>query len=154
MKSLKELQGYLLLEFPVKLKKLNLDSPRQFGEMNVLQMLDHLRKAFVLSHSRFDIDIVSPAEDLPKLQAFLASDKPIRPGAQMPQAYHLVDALDEDLQDMKLQCLKEMVAMLADFEKNPDFQQNHPIFGQLNIQQWLQLHKKHSEHHLRQFGID
>jgi hypothetical protein len=29
----------------------------------------------------------------------------------------------------------------------------HPIFGELNLQNWLKLQRKHLDHHFRQFGI-
>mgnify|MGYP001183034678 CR=1 FL=1 len=151
---MKELQRYLLLEFPVKLKALKPKSKRQFGEMSVIEMLDHLRKAFLLSYNETQAEISSPEEQLPKLQAFLASDKPIRPGAAAPKVYLEIKANKEDFEEMKYLLIKEMVAMLAYFDKHPDFTKVHPIFGNLNVEQWLQLHKKHTEHHLRQFGIE
>ncbi|WP_421753142.1 DUF1569 domain-containing protein [Croceimicrobium sp.] len=151
---MKELQRYLLLEFPVKLKALKARSKRQFGEMSVIEMLDHLRKAFLLSYNETQAEITSPEEQLPKLQAFLASDKPIRPGAKAPKVYGEIPANKEDFEEMKYLLLKEMVAMLAYFDKHPDFTKVHPIFGELNVEQWLQMHKKHTEHHLRQFGIE
>lgn len=151
---MKELQRYLLLDFPVKLKALQSDSERQFGSMNPVEMLDHLRKAFVLSYSGKEIQVKANAEQIKKAKAFLASDKPILPGAQMPKEYQLVESKTEELEEMKYLLIKEMVAMLSFFDKNPDFKQDHPYFGELSIEQWLQLHKKHTEHHLRQFGID
>jgi len=151
---MKELKRYLLLDFPVKLKALKPDSPRQFGEMTVVQMLDHLRKAFVLSYSGMEVEMTTPPEHIERLQAFLASDKPIRPGAQIPKEYSTIADKSEDFEEMKYQLLKAMVGMLAFYENNRDFKQGHPIFGELSIEQWLQLHKKHTEHHLRQFGVE
>ncbi|MCR9153735.1 MAG: DUF1569 domain-containing protein [Croceimicrobium sp.] len=151
---MKNLHRYLLLDFPVKLKALEPDAKARFGEMNVIQMLDHLRKAFVLSYSQGDIEVRTPEEHIERAQAFLASDKPILPGAEIPREYADIEAIEDDLDEMKLLVLKEMVAMLSHYENNPRFSQNHPVFGRLTRRQWLQLHKKHTEHHLRQFGID
>lgn len=151
---MKNLQRYLLLDFPSKIKALSIDAERQFGEMNVIQMLDHLRKGFILSHSGKEVEITTPAEHIERAQAFLESDKPIRPGAKIPAVYNEIEGMDEEFEEMKFQLIKEMVSMLAFFENNPDFKQGHPTFGMMSVKQWLQLHKKHTEHHLRQFGID
>ncbi len=151
---MKELERYLLLDFPVKLKSLKVDSERQFGEMNVIQMLDHLRKAFLLSYSGKEVEIKTAPEHIDRAQAFLDSDRPIRPGAQVPDVYFEVEDMEEEFEEMKLQLIKEMIAMLSFFDKNPDWKQAHSTFGLMNVKQWLQLHKKHTEHHLRQFGID
>ncbi len=29
----------------------------------------------------------------------------------------------------------------------------HPAFGELNFNEWVQLHHKHAMHHLKQFGL-
>jgi hydroxymethylglutaryl-CoA reductase len=29
----------------------------------------------------------------------------------------------------------------------------HPVFGELNFDEWVRLHYKHTTHHLRQFGL-
>lgn len=150
---MKELQSFLLLDFPAMLKKLNMDAERKFGSMNPIEMLDHLRKGFILSHSRKKVKIIAPPEHVAKAQAFLASDKQFRPGAKMPEVYHEIEDQQEELNEMKLRVLQEMVAMLSDFDKNPDLMQAHPNFGELNVEQWLMLHRKHVSHHMRQFSL-
>jgi hypothetical protein len=30
----------------------------------------------------------------------------------------------------------------------------HPVFGELNFEEWVQLHHKHVKHHLKQFGVE
>jgi hypothetical protein len=29
----------------------------------------------------------------------------------------------------------------------------HPVFGELNFEEWVLLHYKHVRHHLKQFGM-
>jgi len=29
----------------------------------------------------------------------------------------------------------------------------HPVFGELNFEEWILLHYKHVTHHLKQFGL-
>jgi hypothetical protein len=150
---MKDLQRYFLLELPVKLKALKPDAERQFGEMDIIQMLDHLRKSYKWAYSGVKARTTIPKELIPKAQAFLASDKEFRPGAAMPAPFQAIDNMEGEFEEMKLELLREMVGMLAYFENNPKHQQIHPGFGKLNVLQWLQLAKKHTEHHLRQFGL-
>lgn len=150
---MKELQRYFLMDLPLQLKSLRADAERQFGEMNIIEMLDHLRKGYHWSYSGAAADLVIPEELIPKAMAFLESDKPIRPGAAMPAAYHELEAKSDTLEEMKFELLREMVGMLAYFDAHPHHIQLHPNFGPLNVRQWLMLNKKHTEHHLRQFGI-
>ncbi len=150
---MKDLKRFLLLEFPVMLKSLQPDAERQFGKMSQIEMLDHLRKAFALSYSGKKIKITTPAEQLEKAKAFLTSDKPIRPGAPKPKEYGLIPTMKKDLEDMKYHLVREMVAMLSHFDKHPNYSSVHPMFGELDIELWLRLHKKHIEHHMRQFGV-
>jgi oxepin-CoA hydrolase/3-oxo-5,6-dehydrosuberyl-CoA semialdehyde dehydrogenase len=49
--------------------------------------------------------------------------------------------------------MRSMVKALSHFEKNPKFSSTHPYFGELNVEEWLALHKKHLRHHLTQFGL-
>ncbi len=147
-----DLLRFLLLDFPPALKKIKADSSAQFGEMNVFQMLDHLRKAFDLSIQDREVDLITPEDKIPLMQAFLASDKEMRPGASKPPVYDELADLDLDIDELKLELMKSMVRMLAHFDKHPDFKSMHPNFGEINVEQWLQLHHKHIRHHLRQFG--
>lgn len=149
---MKELLRFLLLEFPAALKGINENSEAQWGSMKVNEMVDHLRKAFDLSIENRNIEVITPADKIPMMQAFLASDKEMRPGAQKPAVYDEVEDLVLSLEDLKLELMRSMVRMLAFFEKNPDYVSVHPNFGEITAEQWMQLHRKHIRHHLKQFG--
>ncbi|MFI5186978.1 MAG: DUF1569 domain-containing protein [Chitinophagales bacterium] len=40
------------------------------------------------------------------------------------------------------------------FLADPGIKTLHPAFGELNFEEWVQLHHKHVKHHLKQFGIE
>lgn len=124
---------FLLLEFPAALKVLDENSRPEWGSMNINGMLDHLRKAFDLSIQNREVQMITPEDKIPLMQAFLASDKEMRPGAQKPPVYDDIEGMDLALQDQKLELMRSMVRMLAFFEKNPDFVSKHPNFGDLNV---------------------
>jgi hypothetical protein len=53
--------------------------------------------------------------------------------------------------------LPALQAILARFEREraaePDRRVEHPVFGPLTLNTWAKFHRKHFEHHCRQFGI-
>ena len=38
------------------------------------------------------------------------------------------------------------------FKNNPAAKTSHPVFGDLDFEEWVLLHYKHVTHHLKQFG--
>ena len=41
----------------------------------------------------------------------------------------------------------------ARFDGKEDEKTLHPVFGELNFEDWIQLHYKHTLHHAKQFGL-
>lgn len=142
-----------MIETPYMLKHLAIDAVPSFGKMNAAQMLDHLRRGIELSLISEERVIRSAPEDLPKLLAFLNSDKDFKPGAKAPVEHEHIPPLAVDFMDAKVELMRSLVKMLAFFENNQHFESIHPIFGKLSTQQWLQLHYKHFRHHFKQFDL-
>ena len=56
--------------------------------------------------------------------------------------------------DEALKKLSESIAYFEYFFKDDaDKKTLHPVFGELNYEEWVLLHYKHVMHHLRQFGL-
>jgi len=140
-------------EVPLLLRSLKADAEPAWGSMNVTQMLDHLRRGVLLSLQGLTTEIVTPQENLPRLKAFLMSDKPFRKHSDMPEAYHKIKGFKGAIEDQKVELMKTVVEMLTYFDNNPDHTAIHPNFGVLNTEEWLQLHRKHFMHHFTQFGL-
>lgn len=143
----------MLIDFPAALKGLKENSLAEWGEMTAIQMLEHLRKGFELSLSKEKYIVKTPAEHLPKMKDFIQSDKALRPGAAKPYSYDTLADLELDFNEMKVELMRGMMKMLTHFENFPDHSSIHPSFGELNVQEWLRLHSKHLQHHLRQFTL-
>jgi len=47
----------------------------------------------------------------------------------------------------------ELNGFFGYFSEDPEKKTLHPVFGELNFAEWVQLHHKHVTHHLKQFGI-
>ena len=126
----------------------------KWGKMNSQQMIEHLSAFFKVSTGKILFPLTTPIEHLPKYKDFLNSDKEFRentktfvlPEEPLPLHYPTMQkALEE---------LKKSVNDFFDFFKDdPSKTTLHPAFGELNFDEWVQLHHKHVTHHLKQFRL-
>lgn len=137
------------------LTSLNAEAERKWGKMNVQQMIEHMSDSFRQANGRDPQDCVTPADDVPKWQAFIESEKQFRentPNALMgelpePERY---DSIGESIIELE----DEINHFFRVFEKSPDRKICNPFFGELGYELWVKLLYKHAWHHLRQFGIE
>jgi len=125
-----------------------------WGKMNVQQMAEHLGGAIQMASGALPVKaILTPAENIARMQAFVQSDKPFKentPNALLP---------DEPL-PTKYSSLQVAIAALqgdidqffAHYKSNPGTTVTNPFFGELNYELQVQLLYKHAMHHLKQFG--
>lgn len=141
-------------EAPTILGRLKPDQKPEWGEMNAIEMVDHLLAGMKLFLSKTVTELETPEEYLPKYKAFLMSDKGFKPGAKKPLDYEKYETLNtkgfEALKSAFNEKLKEFDEITA---KDPEFWSFHPSFGKLNAEETRQLHFKHLRHHFRQFGL-
>ena len=135
-------------------KTLSADAPSKWGKMQAQQMVEHVSGFFKVSTKELQFPQVTPAEQLPQYKAFLLSDKPFRENTKAP-------VLPETPLPVRKANMAEAVAELeaaiasfyAYFETDPLQTTPHPVFGELNFEEWILLHYKHVTHHARQFGL-
>ena len=146
--------SFLSNEFIPLIRKLEGDEKGKWGKMNAQQMVEHVSGFFRVSTQKIHFPLTTPAEHLTKYREFLMSDKPFRENTKAP-------VLPEDPLPIRFSTMKEAVDDLSesindffDFFKNDPLKTTlHPAFGELNFDEWVQLHHKHVSHHLRQFGL-
>ena len=148
---------FLRTKLVAYLQKLDPSTPPKWGKMNVQQMIEHYGGDGIRSaNGRIKIEkIISPPENLQRMQEFLMSDKPFRENIKnpllgeepRPLRYKTVQAAIGALQ-------QELIYFFETFEKDPKLITRNPFFGDLNFEQNVQLLYKHALHHLRQFGIE
>lgn len=140
----------VLNEFLERIEKLTPGSHRQWGKMNVAQMMAHCATA-----------IESNLGDRPYSRTFMGrifgklakksvtNDKPFKPGLPTDPGFVIKDDKNFEAEKQRLiSALKRVSA--SDPEKiaaNP-----HPFFGRMTPGEWNALNYKHMDHHLRQFG--
>jgi hypothetical protein len=154
--SMQEMEQFLRSGLIPVLRKLEAAQPALWGKMNAQQMVEHLLDFIRVSTHKLQFPLVSPPEHLPKLMEFLYSDKQFRENTKAP-----ISVLGEEPLPLRYPSFEEAVQKLSEelshfFQRNanePELRVLHPVFGELNYEEWIRLHYKHVTHHLRQFGL-
>ena len=130
------------------------DSKGKWGKMNAQQMIEHVADFFDVSSDKKKYGLVTPEEHLPKFKAFLHSDKEFRENTMAPENIVPIEPLPVRHNSIEAS-IKELKRSVEDFftffEEDPLRTTVHPVFGPLNFEEWVLLHYKHVNHHLRQF---
>lgn len=137
-------------------KGLAADAVGTWGKMNGQQMIEHLAAFFLVSAGKIKFELVTPVEHLPKYKEFLLSDKAFRENTKAPLTVIGEDALPLRYETMQeaLANLQQAVKAFEDcFKDDPLKTTLHPVFGELNFEEWVLLHYKHVTHHAKQFGL-
>ena len=146
---------FITKSFVPEVEGLSAEAMGKWGKMNAQQMAEHLTTIFNNSSGKMVLPILSPPEHLEKLMAFLYSDKEFRENTKAPEAIFPTEPLPVVNSTMaeSVAALQQSVNdFTAYFSANPGAKTTHPVFGELNYEEWVLLHYKHVTHHLRQFG--
>lgn len=150
-----EKAAFLRSQFVPLLKQISSDTLPAWGKMTLQQMIEHFSDSVRIASGKLEqTEIVTPAPNVPKMQEFLASDKPFKENTRnplLPEVPAPVRNKSIDLAIAELQ--QELNYFFMVFEKNPHQLTRNSLFGDLNYQQNVQLLYKHAQHHLRQFGV-
>ena len=128
----------------------------KWGKMNAQQTVEHLSGFFLVSAGKIKFDLVTPVEHLPRYKEFLLSDKEFRENTKAPTSVISEEALPLRYANMEeaIDKLDASIKAFEDYFKNDPLKKTlHPVFGELNFEEWVLLHYKHVRHHLRQFGL-
>jgi len=142
-------------QFIALVKTIDPAVPARWGKMNAQQMVEHVAGFFRISTDKLKFPFVTPPEQLSKFRAFLLSEKefrentkaPVLPDEPFPVRY---SAMDESVTDLE----KQVQYFFEYFSNDSEKRTLHPVFGELNFEEWIQLHHKHVKHHLKQFGVE
>jgi len=153
MDNLQEKEIFLRSGYTAMLRDLDEDAPRLWGKMNVRQMIEHMSDYLRIANGRTPMQVVTDAEMLPRMQAFLMSEKPFKentPNALMPETPGATRLASKDAAIDELQ--NELDHFFEVHAGDAARTTANPFFGELNYEQQVQLLHKHATHHLRQFG--
>lgn len=152
MENLQDKAAFLKTEYTKQLAQLDPATAPLWGKMNVQQMIEHMGDYVRIASGKDPATLVTPQEQLPRMQAFLESEKPFRentpnpllpdipPPVKLTEVKQAIDRLQKELDDF--------------FVMAPGKKIMNPFFGELSFEQNIQLLHKHGTHHLRQFGVN
>jgi hypothetical protein len=137
-------------------RTLTADAVGKWGKMNGQQMVEHVAAFFYVSTGKKKFDLVTPLEHLSRYKEFLLSDKEFRENTKAP-----TNVIGDEPLPMRYATIEEAMEKLTEsiaafenyFKEDADKKTMHPVFGELNYEEWVLLHYKHVTHHLKQFGL-
>ncbi len=148
--------SFLKNELVSAIRNIPQDRQPAWGKMNLQQMTEHMsREGFSWASGKIPQQLVTPEEHLPKMQAFLMSEKPFRentPNSLMAAEPPTVTHTNMEAALVALQ--QEIDDFFSVYEQEPGKKIMNPFFGELDYTMQVQLLHKHALHHLKQFGID
>src|SRR5882724_919251 len=134
-----------------RIDKLQPASQRQWGKMDVAQMM---------AHCSITMDIASGRRNLPRvfigrfiapfLKSIYTNDKPFAKNG--PTGKELVVADQREFAREREQ-LKVKIRQFHEGGEAQCTRHPHPFFGSLTPEDWSRGMYKHLDHHLRQFGV-
>ncbi|HEY0433914.1 MAG TPA: DUF1569 domain-containing protein [Chitinophagaceae bacterium] len=144
---------FLQQDFIKVIRNIDAGTKPAWGRMNAQQMVEHLAAFFRISTGKLNFPLVTPPEHLPKYREFLMSEKDFRENTKAPVLPEEPLPLQFPSMDRAVDNLDEEVSSFFDYFSEPGASKTqHPVFGDLDFPEWVQLHHKHVKHHLRQFG--
>lgn len=150
-----EKETFVSQDFLKKVKSIHPSTKGSWGVMNVHDMVEHMSDSFRMASGKdLYTEILTPSENIPKLQAFILSDKLMRENTknslmgETPAPHR-----HEQIEDAYKELETEIHDFIQVFSQNKERIIRNPFFGDLNYELWIALLYKHGKHHLRQFGI-
>jgi len=138
------------------LQPLSADAPGKWGKMNAQQMVEHVSGFFKVSTEKFKFPVLTPVEHLPKYKEFLLSDKEFRENTKAPAGVvpdEPRSATKASMAEALEELQQEIDHFIEYFKDHPGAKTAHPVFGELDFNEWVLLHYKHVVHHAKQFGV-
>ncbi len=137
-------------EVIARIDKLQPASPRQWGKMDVGQMMAHCSATMDMASARLNLPRIFIGRVLgPLFKAIYTNEKPFSKNGPTDKKLVVADSRDffREQEQLKLKVRQFHEGGKAKCTRHP-----HPFFGALTPQEWARGSYKHLDHHLRQFG--
>lgn len=155
MENLEIKKAFLRNEYTAILKTIPSNAERRWGKMNLQQMIEHMTDSVSWATGKCIFNLVTLEENVPKMQAFLISEKPFKentPNNLISETPPVIrnSSVNDSIEELQ----NEIDLFLHQFEVEGKEKTLNPFFGELTFDMWVQLLHKHAWHHLRQFGVE
>ncbi|WP_316785748.1 DUF1569 domain-containing protein [Pedobacter frigiditerrae] len=132
-----------------RIASLSEDSEREWGKMSASQMLVHAQAPIKVGIGELKLSssliflILGPI-----IKKKIMKEEPFE--KNLPTHKSFIVSYDPNLEAEK----QNLINLINKFDAQKDnLAIKHPIFGKMSTQQWDVLLWKHTDHHLRQFGV-
>ena len=133
-----------------RIDKLQPASPRQWGKMDVAQVMAHCSAAMDMASGRLNPQRTFIGRLLgPFFKPMFTNEKPMGKNAPTGKQFVIADPRDFLREQEQL---KQKVRQFHEGGEPKCTRHPHPFFGPLTPQAWSRGMYKHLDHHLRQFG--
>lgn len=147
---------FLRYQFFPLLQPLKSEAKGKWGKMNGQQTVEHLSDFLKISTGKLIFSLVTTTDLLPRYREFMLSEKAFKENTRAPH-----EVLPEEPLPLRYRVMSEAINELKKelddffrfFEDHPLTKTLHPVFGELNYEEWIILHYKHVIHHLNQFEL-
>ena len=132
-----------------RVNKLTAQSQRQWGKMDVAQMLAHVQQPIEVAFgtkqlkAHWLLKLIGPL-----IKAQLYNSRPYKQGLPTDRSYIMTGSVKEFEKEKK-----ELLSLINNFHESNLSGARHPVFGTFTKEQWGLATWKHLDHHLRQFGV-
>jgi len=133
-----------------RIDKLHPAAQRQWGKMDVAQMMAHCSAAMDMASGRLNLPRAFIGRLLgPFVKPIYTNEKPFSRNNPTANELKFADQHDfaHEQEELRLKIRQFHEGGEAKCTRHP-----HPFFGALTPQQWARGMYKHMDHHLRQFG--
>ena len=133
-----------------RIETLRPTSPRQWGKMDVAQMMAHCAITMDIASGRLNLPRVFIGRLIaPFLKSIYVNEKPFRKNGPTGKELVVADQRDfgQEQEQLKMKIRQFYEGGEAKCTRHP-----HPFFGALTPQEWSRGMYKHLDHHLRQFS--
>lgn len=140
-----------LAEILQRINKLTPSSQRQWGKMDVAQMLAHCSSTLEVAIGKKNLPRLFIGRILaPFMKSNAYNDKPIPKNSPTDKSFIIADPKDFEKEKSRL------ISLVKEFANGGEGKVTthpHSFFGRLTPVQWSQSTYKHLDHHLTQFGV-
>jgi len=137
-------------EIVARVNKLQPTSPRQWGKMDVAQMLAHCANTMDMASGRLNSPRIFVGRILgPLVKPVFINEKPFSKNNPTDKKLRIADQREFASEQERL---KSGVREFHEGGEAKCTRHPHPFFGTLSPQDWARGMYKHLDHHLRQFG--
>jgi hypothetical protein len=131
-----------------RINKLTPQSHRQWGKMDVAQMLAHVQVPIGVAFGTSTVKgnwLMKLI--LPLFKKALYDEKPWKQGLPTDKTFIMTGQARDFEKEKKL-----LLESISRFTEANMITEKHPVFGKLTKEQWSKATWKHLDHHLKQFG--